>query len=150
MSRTTTVTRTCVYVRIRACTRDDRYDNSRRRTHTHTGTARRRTPIEEYPKRMWVGWWMVPPFGGGPFLAVLRRASFRFRGSLDERERSGLLLLRGSASLKSSIYLSIFITARSLPPLHPLSLCLSLALFFFLSSLLISSGSLSGLVSPFR
>jgi len=64
----------------------------------------------------------------GPFLRAFDRDTF---------EREKLLLLRGSASLKSSMYLSIFITARRSLLLHlrPLSLCHALLSLFFFSSL---------------
>lgn len=139
------------YTCVRACTRDDRYDNSRKRTHTLSHCQETDSDRRIF-ERMRAGWPTVPPFDGGPFLAVLSAVRAFDRGSpaTRSRERSGLLL-RGSASLKSSIYLSIFITARSLLLLHlfhPLSLSLcrtTLSFFFPLFSLLISPGSLSGL-----
>lgn len=143
MSRTTPATRTCVY---RAYTRDDRYDNSRMidaLTHCHYQETDSDRRVSERMRAE-----LVPSFGGGPFLAIV--ASSRSRITRRVRERSGLLLLRGSASLKSSIYLSIFITARSLllsPFVSPRSLFFSLCLSPLPPYL---SGFPLRAVSPFR
>lgn len=67
-----------------------------------------------------------------------------------ERTRRGLLLMRGSASLKSSIYLLIFITERELSSssfapllLHLRLLFLCLSFFFSLAPFFLSSPALS-------
>lgn len=104
---------------------------------THCHYRRRRTPIEEYSsgcgpagRRSLLS--TAGPFFRGPRPCELSTADLPRRVT---RERSGLLL-RGSASLKSSIYLSIFITARSLLLLHlfhPLSPFVTPRSLFFLS-----------------
>lgn len=100
---------------------------------------------------MRAGWPMVPPFDGGPFLAVLGRASFRPRISRDAFEREKWAS-PARERVTEIVYISFDLYHRAIspaaPPLPPsLSLPLSHhALFFFpLFSLLISPGSLSGL-----
>jgi len=87
---------------------------------------------------------MVLPFGSGPFLASFRPRHVR------EREAPPIARERVTEIVYVSFDLYHRATISSTPP--PPSLPLSrfaLSLFFFLLSLLISPGSLSGLILPF-
>lgn len=154
-------TRTCFYMRTSVrYTRNDRYDNSYRRTHTLS--AREKSTREEYPVRSRLN--DGPTFRRRILPRDFPLANFPAR----PRERRRLLLMRGSASLKSSIYLSRSLSPRDLSSCSTsstlfvslsvylsislvfFSFCLS-SLFFFLCSpyLSLPPGSLSGLSLPF-
>lgn len=138
------------------CTRDDRYDNPRKRTHTLAHCAQETDSARRVSQKSGCG--PVVPFflSAGPFLLFLRPCELSIAGSPDayERKRGGLLLLRGR-SVTEIVYISLNLYHRAIspsaPPLPPSPPFVSpRGLFFFLFSPSLSSrGSLSGLSLPF-
>jgi len=148
VSRTTPATRTCVYVR--ACTRDDRYDNLRRRTHTTTARRDRflQTNIRTDAGRLADG----PSFRWRTLSCSFSVVQAFDRGSscdAFEKEKRAPPVARERVT--EIVYMSFDLYHRAISPsAHPLSLCLSSVSFFFSPLPPYLSGLPLRTVSPFR